>query len=155
MEETKKIKRLDYRNRHPNLVYDQSFCDRVIDHVKQGYTFNSFAAVIGVSVTTLSRWVEKYEKFAEAKEIAQQYLSMRYQDYLDKAASGESKGNASAITFGLTNIDPENFKNKINHEVRDERPIIIDTGFVRQVLSDDGAVEVDFEEIRELSVDDL
>jgi hypothetical protein len=103
--------------------------------------------------------VDTYEKFAEAKEIATQFLSMEYQKDLKDNSSGAIKGNASATQFALKNIDPENFKDRIEHTIEDKRPIIIDTGFVRQVLNQEGVVEVDFEEIRkdkeEIGVEDL
>jgi hypothetical protein len=151
-----KIKKVDSRSRHPLLKFQTKYCDDVIKHCQNGFTFNSFAAVIGISVTTLNKWADTYEKFSEAKEIATQFLSMEYQKDLKGNSSGEIKGNASATQFALKNIDPDNFKDRIEHTIEDTRPIIIDTGFVRQVLNQDG-VEVDFREIRkeEIGVDDL
>lgn len=59
--------------------YQADYPERMIEHFRKGLTFSSFAAVIHVSLFTLSRWVKKYPEFRDAKEnFEKPYLELFY-----------------------------------------------------------------------------
>lgn len=50
--------------------YDPKFCDLLLEHMAQGFSFESFAGVIGVCKKTLYNWVntKEYAHFLHAKD---------------------------------------------------------------------------------------
>ena len=50
---------------HPK--YKDEFCEKVVTHMADGLSFDSFGGEIGVSRQTLYRWIERYPEFADAK----------------------------------------------------------------------------------------
>ncbi len=51
--------------------YDPKYCDMLIDHMKQGGTFESFAAKLRHSKQTLYNWTSVYPDFLDAKKIGE------------------------------------------------------------------------------------
>lgn len=50
--------------------YKPEYCEAVVKHMEQGYSFETFGAIIDVGRTTLYEWVEVYPEFKKAKQIA-------------------------------------------------------------------------------------
>lgn len=48
--------------------YDPSYCDMLIEHLKQGYSFESFAADVDVCKDTLYEWIKAHPEFSDAKK---------------------------------------------------------------------------------------
>lgn len=59
----------DKRTLKPD-TYKPEYCEMLIEHMKQGYSFDSFTGVIGKCRKTLYNWVDTHPDFKEAKEIA-------------------------------------------------------------------------------------
>ena len=49
--------------------YDPKFCGMLIEHMKNGGSFTTFAAVAGVCRDTLYEWENTYEEFSDAKKV--------------------------------------------------------------------------------------
>ncbi len=54
-----------------NPKYTELMCEKVIEHLSQGYSLRSFAGVIKVHHDTIYEWVNKYKEFEEAVSIGQ------------------------------------------------------------------------------------
>lgn len=50
--------------------YKPEFCEMLIEHMGQGYSFESFAGIIEVNQDTLHEWTKTHDCFSEAKKIA-------------------------------------------------------------------------------------
>lgn len=50
--------------------YKQEYCQMLIEHMKDGLSFESFAAIISVNRDTLHEWVKVHSDFSEAKKTA-------------------------------------------------------------------------------------
>lgn len=48
--------------------YDPDYCEQLVEHMGQGFSFESFAGKIGVHRSTLYNWADTYDEFQEAKE---------------------------------------------------------------------------------------
>lgn len=48
-------------------VYDPKYCQMLIEHMAQGYSFESFGGLTGHSKQTLYEWAAKFEEFGDAK----------------------------------------------------------------------------------------
>lgn len=50
--------------------YKPEFCQMLIVHMEQGYSFETFSAIIGVDRDTLYEWAKVYEEFSDSKKQA-------------------------------------------------------------------------------------
>lgn len=48
--------------------YKEEYCDMLIEHMKQGYSFESFASRVGVHVDSLYEWCKMFPEFSESKK---------------------------------------------------------------------------------------
>lgn len=49
--------------------YRASYCEDLINHMEQGYSYESFGGKIGVAVSQLYKWEEAHPEFQEAKGV--------------------------------------------------------------------------------------
>ena len=62
---------INYQNRVGRPTkYKEEYCQKLIDHMSKGYSFESFAGEIEVSREVLYDWCDKHEQFLHSKNIA-------------------------------------------------------------------------------------
>jgi len=54
--------------------YDEKYCEMLIEHMAEGYSFESFGGIIEVNEDTLYEWVKVHPKFSDSKSIGTQKL---------------------------------------------------------------------------------
>lgn len=54
-------------------LYQPEYCERLIKHMKKGYSFESFAAIAGVCKQTLYTWLDVHPEFQSAKDLGTMY----------------------------------------------------------------------------------
>ena len=87
--------------------YRPEYCERIIEHLKQGLTFESFAASIpdnGVNIDTIHEWAKKHPEFAEAKKRGAALTHA----YWDKIALLVACGKEYIDKNGNVVVDPKN-----------------------------------------------
>ena len=47
--------------------YKEEFCQMLIDHMSEGYSFESFGGIVGVSERVLYDWEKKFPEFLHSK----------------------------------------------------------------------------------------
>lgn len=53
----------------PPIEFKDEYCEALIEHMKKGFSFASFAGEIGVCLNTIKNWSKRHENFLAAKEI--------------------------------------------------------------------------------------
>ena len=48
--------------------YKREYCDQLVEHMKNGFCFESFGAVVDVDRGMLDEWAKQFPEFAYAKE---------------------------------------------------------------------------------------
>lgn len=76
-----------------------------------GYSTKAFAGHIGVSLSTVYKWMDEHEEFSESVKAAQAAGAMWWEKTLRQVAS-TGDGNASAAIFGVKNRSQEEWKDK-------------------------------------------
>lgn len=71
---------------HGHVKYKPEYCDMLIDHMSEGYSFDSFVAISRVGLKTMYNWCKEYPEFAEAHQIGQG-MALKYFETAIKAAS--------------------------------------------------------------------
>ena len=101
---------------HPGSLYRASYCEEIVDFLKDGYSLAAFAGHIGVSRKRIRDWADRHPDFAEAVQRAKAKSALWWERRtLELAQTGQ--GNASAIIFGLKNRVPEEWRDKIHTEL--------------------------------------
>lgn len=83
--------------------------------MSDGYSTKAFAGSIGVSLSTVYKWIEEYPEFSEAVKAGQAAGAMWWERALRQVASS-GDGNASAAIFGVKNRSQEEWKDKHDYE---------------------------------------
>lgn len=82
--------------------YRAEYCDLLAEHFAEGYSFESFGGVVGVSKQTLYNWCEAHPEFLDSKKSHETASQLVWEKRLRSLATG-GEGNATAIIFGLKN----------------------------------------------------
>lgn len=81
-------------------LYKEEYCQMLIDHMGQGLSFETFAAVIGVNRRTMQKWVHAHEDFKEAREMAEN-ARMLFDEKVYQAALLGNKINGNKVNVSL------------------------------------------------------
>ena len=74
-------------------LYKEEYDQMLINHMSQGYSFESFCAVIGRGRRTLFDWLEMFPSFKESKEIGHEKAKQLFETVLISKIRGvETKG---------------------------------------------------------------
>jgi hypothetical protein len=110
--------------------YKKEYCEKLIDHMSQGYSFESFGGVIRVGRRTLYDWCDKFKQFNEAKEIGSSLGKKYFETLLIAKMRGggvagldTKKMDTTLIIFALKTRYRDTYHDKI--EVQSEANISI------------------------------
>lgn len=82
--------------------YKDEFCQMLISHMTDGFSYESFAGKIGVAIQSLYNWEEQHQDFLEAKEKGFEKSRLFWEGIgIDIARDGI--GNATAYIFNMKN----------------------------------------------------
>jgi hypothetical protein len=79
--------------------YKKKYCQELITHMKDGNSYTSFAARIGVGKSTLFEWEKVHSEFRDSKEIA----FTASESYWEDMGKELSRKNASVFIFNMRN----------------------------------------------------
>ncbi len=100
--------------------YKPEFCEMVIQHMKKGLSFESFAGKIEVSVETIYEWARSNDKFSEAKRLARAQCQLFWEE-MGIAGTADSKDfSASMWIFNTKCRFPKTFRDTVEVVTRDE-----------------------------------
>jgi len=77
--------------------YKKEYCQRLIEYMSEGLSFDSFGAEVKVSRVTLYNWVEKYPEFQDAKSEAEMRSLQWWEKVGRSGMLGKIKGFNPAI----------------------------------------------------------
>lgn len=69
--------------------YKQEYAEMLVQHMKEGNSFESFGAMVRCSQDTLTNWTQKYVDFREAKSIGKSFEHMYWENLLKRGAIGD------------------------------------------------------------------
>lgn len=79
--------------------YKKEYCEQLIEHFEEGFSYGSFAGKIGVNQDTLYEWEKVHPEYSESKKIGYS-KSMYYWEKLGLSGiKGETTGKFAASPF--------------------------------------------------------
>jgi len=99
--------------------FKPEYCQKLIDHMKQGFSFASFTAETKVNQDTLYHWLKIYPEFADAYIEADACNRKTLEGVLLGNATGKLKGNAAAAIFIIKNRFPADWRDKQEFAIED------------------------------------
>lgn len=110
--------------------YDPSYCARLIEHGRNGRSFETFAVEIGVHRDTVNEWTRKHPEFSDAVDQARALRIQLFEDasrniamgIVPKAPTDENgapvglmtRGSATMAMFLLRNLDPTRYRREFD-----------------------------------------
>lgn len=95
--------------------YKKEYCDRLIEHMKLGMSYESFAAELRVTRDCLYKWEKSHPDFLYAKKIGKELMLSYFEKMGIHAMSGKIK-NFNASTYIFTMKNKCNWSDKIETE---------------------------------------
>lgn len=90
--------------------FKKEYCEMLIEHMKKGLSFESFAGVLEVTKSTLYEWVKDSDEFSNAKEIGSEcsrlyWESLGQENMHDISEAGciNKKFNTTMWVFNMKN----------------------------------------------------
>lgn len=97
--------------------YKAEYCQMLIDHRRDGFSFESFGAIVKCHRGTLYDWVDKHPDFADAKRIAHEECLYHWET-LGRFGLRSKDFNATVYIFTM--------KARFNDQYGDKREIKLD-----------------------------
>jgi hypothetical protein len=70
--------------------YREEYCEKLIEHMSKGYSYESFSAIVGTCRATLYNWEKQFPQFLDAKNQARELCQLWW----------EQQGNAGLWASG-------------------------------------------------------
>ena len=82
--------------------YREEYCEKLIEHMKGGLSFESFGGIVGCSKQTLYDWLKAHKEFLDSYKKAQSYCLLHWEEMgHDMVLAGQ--GNATTWIFNMKN----------------------------------------------------
>lgn len=96
--------------------YKPEYCELLIQHLSEGYSYESFAATIDVNEDTLREWEKHHPDFSASKKIGRQKQALFYQKLGISASKGQIENfNSTAFVWMTKNMLGWKDKQSIEH----------------------------------------
>lgn len=106
-------RRADYVTGRPTKYRDE-YPAMLIEHMRDGQSFWTFAAKIETTWEAISNWTQKYPEFHEAKKLGR-VLEMQWWDNLHRRCAATGEGNMTGIVWAQKNKFPAHYKERAPH----------------------------------------
>lgn len=91
--------------------FKPEYCQQLIEHMEEGYSFESFAGRVKKSRATIYNWLDAQPEFLDAKNTAFE-CSRFFWENIGINISRLGEGNATAYIFNMKNRFPDEWREK-------------------------------------------
>lgn len=102
--------------------YKKEFCEKLIDHMAKGLSFESFAGEIGVTFKTLFNWAARYPKFLQSKDLGTA-KSIKWWETVGNAAAQGSIPNFKGTSWVFNMKNRFGWRNNLEITGKDGAPL--------------------------------
>lgn len=107
--------------------YEERFCEMLIDHMAQGFSYESFAGLVGVSKQTIYDWEKANPQFLYAKKIGVEKSRLFWETqgiegiYTTETFEQDENGSRSTKKALNSSVWIFNMKNRFKDEWREKQ----------------------------------
>lgn len=103
------------KDRHANSKFKDEYSLKLREHMAQGFSFESFAGLVGVCRDTLYYWAENYKTFAQAKAEAFELSRLFWERLGITHVIGDKERSISApiYIFNMKNRFPREWRDRV------------------------------------------
>ncbi len=105
-------------------LYRPEYCEQIVAHMSDGSSATSFAASIGVCRETIAVWAAEHPEFFVSLKKGKAACASWW-ERVSRINASVGGGNAALCIFGLKNMAPEEWKDKIEVEGKQALTVII------------------------------
>jgi hypothetical protein len=119
--------------------YKEEYCELLVNHMAEGFTFDSFAGLISVNIDTLYEWCKQHVNFSEAKKQGRARQLLSDEKMLKDITSGKLRnGNVTGHIFKMKNCHRwvDRFEQNINVNKESTESLIEEAKRLAQELED-------------------
>lgn len=108
-------------------IYEQRFCDLLIDHMEKGFSYESFAGLVGVSKQTIYDWEKANPEFLDSKKIGVEKSRLFWETqgiegiYTTETFEQDENGSRSTKRALNSPVWIFNMKNRFKDEWKDKQ----------------------------------
>ncbi len=118
--------------------YKPEFCERLIDYMSEGLSFDSFGAEVNASRPTLYAWTNEYPEFAQAKQMGEVMCQQWWEKAGIKGMLSGKEFNAVTWIFNMKNRFKWQDRHEIQHELGENaQKLMISVQEAKQLVSAD------------------
>ena len=81
--------------------YKPEYCEKLIEHMSQGLSFESFAGEVNVSRSTIYLWADEHPDFSDAKSIGASKCENLWEKVLVKTTLGQMNAHPTLLMFNM------------------------------------------------------
>jgi transposase len=97
--------------------YKEEYCQQLLEHLKEGYSYKTFAALVNVNTDTLYEWERKNKKFSEAKKEGVLHSLLFWEK---KGITGMTTPGFNATVWIFNMKNRHGWRDKSSEEVKEE-----------------------------------
>lgn len=106
--------------------YKPEYCQRLIDHMASGLSFESFAGLVGTCKDTIYEWANAHSLFSEAKKEGFERNRLFWERAALKGMTAD-KFNATVWIFNMKNRFPREWRDRTEVDSTSTTNIVLDT----------------------------
>jgi len=103
--------------------YKTEYCQMLIDHMAEGYSFESFAGVINVSQKLMYDWCRRFPEFLYAKQQGRQKSLLKWEKLAFEGMWYDQKRPFNSTVWIFSMKNKFNWKDKVENEQKVELDI--------------------------------
>jgi hypothetical protein len=126
-------------------TYKPEYCEMLVEHMKDGLSFESFAAVVNVNRDTVHEWKRVHPEFSESKNRGEAQ-SMIWWEKLGRAAAAGKVPNFNAAVFIFSMKNKFGWRDRIDANIQVDvthKPLQISE--IKEVLASDEFTTIELE----------
>jgi hypothetical protein len=100
--------------------YKPEYCEQLIEHMRMGYSYDTFAAVADVCVDTLYEWEKKHPEFSDAKKRARIKGQLVWEQMGMQGMRTEGAFNSAVWIFNMKNRFKWHDQVKVEADIKTE-----------------------------------
>jgi len=106
--------------------YKSEYCEELIQHMAEGFSFESFAGKVRASKQTIYDWLDAHPEFLDAKKEAFEQSRLFWESVGINLTTGKLNGNPTTWIF--------NMKNRFKQEWRDKQEVEQSGTITKQII---------------------